>query len=226
MTTILVFGCSWSRGVPEIDNFSSWPKYMAKMNPKWEVRNYAMGGTCNQFNFKNFITETEKFKNLKKPIKTVFQITAPHRLTINFLHNKECPPMMQDKNYHQICNEDNIYRLQPSVFQKEKAWEWLKHPKTEKLKKFYKHYLNYIDDYQTYHLKTMIFYLQSHCDYVFFHNHNMFKHQLVYNDNIDSLFSILGEEQYHNYVEDGGQHFGKDGLIFVATHIANRLKQE
>ena len=46
---IAVFGCSWSHGVKEIDNFYSWPYALHKLNPDWKIDNYAIGGSNLQF---------------------------------------------------------------------------------------------------------------------------------------------------------------------------------
>jgi hypothetical protein len=74
---IAIFGCSFSRGVPEVSNFDCWPKHMARKLPNTQIINYAMSGSSLLYSL--YALDQYNQKNYNKDRYTIFNCTTPFR---------------------------------------------------------------------------------------------------------------------------------------------------
>ena len=80
---IAIFGCSYTHGLPEIENGISWVKILSTKYPNIQFDNYAFMGSSVLF-------QINLFKQLKfKYDKIIFQITTPGRITYWLSDKKE-----------------------------------------------------------------------------------------------------------------------------------------
>lgn len=215
---IATFGCSWTHGLKEVDNFYSWPYALHNLNPDWEIHNYAIGGTNLQF--QTFLLDDVLRHNSYDKI--IFQITSPGRLTwfeedYDFTKNME----ETEKNYRCFNIENGFYRklviVTPGHMKlSSKNSFWSVPGKYDFAKKYYSFINKSI--FRT-EYKALIYYLKDKVDLLFMHNED------ILNLNICPVIKneASKENSLSKIIADNGDHFNKDGCNWQAKWVKDRL---
>lgn len=215
---IATFGCSWTHGVPIIDDHYSWSQSISKHH---QIDNYAIGGSSLSFQVYCF-NEVLKHENYDK---VIFQFTAPGRLTYFphgydvFIHHKR-----YTKNYSMFDMEDGSYRTincitigSSSLPKKDSFW-------TSKEKyKLMKAYYSTVpwEIYRT-EYRALVEYIAPRVDLCFLHNEDTmgFKKYPVMHDEVRKSG---GQELLDSFIADEGDHYNKQGCNWVADWVLENI---
>ena len=218
---LAVFGCSWSYGTGQHININksqpNWVRYLAKLRPDISVTNFSHAGTNLQFSaflFEQFASEFDY---------TIFQITGSSRLCFW--------PDQFDFKKHMIQYEDNLTQfadLDPYIFSTNASAIADPEKKSYVFKAKTSDEINFAHKYFKYmpleilelEYQSIINNIFSKANLTFWH-HGLEHHR----SDIPSINQILGNEQYHKYIEDSGLHFGQAGCEWQAKYINDKYLQ-
>ena len=211
---VAIFGCSYTHGVPEIDNGVSWVKILSEKHKDIEFDNYAFMGSSVLFQLNLF----KRVKHLYD--KTLFQITTPGRITYwrsnnkNFLNRR-----IQQDNYSffDYNSIDDVQVVTPGIL-KNINWTssfW----KTDKQKRKYAqlHYSRFNQELMYDEYEIYVEYIKQHSDFCFLH------HPFIYDMGIPSIRS---NKETENFTCDGFGHFKKDGHKWQAAWVKKYINIE
>lgn len=217
---IHIYGCSWSAGTPEIDNFNSWAKELAKLEPNWHIYNFSLGGSSSHFATYNYIWSKQ---NIKEPVYHIFQGTSQYRWThitqdiipINYLKQLE-------KNYWSFVPHNSIRKITQTYQIKSQD----KLPR--RLSIHYQNKIRYEHESQ-WEFERMSHFesLRNNINLCFFHRQqDKEEYKKFFNHDVICVQEILGNDVFFKYTEDYGMHFGTFGLKWQAKYIRNTIKKE
>ena len=217
---IHVYGCSWSAGLAEIDNFNCWPKALSKLEPSWQIYNFACPGSSSHL--ATYIYAWTK-KNITEPVFHIFQGTSQYRWTY-------IDPSI-DPMYYLEKIKNNYWSFFPkypdSIRDVTQTYQIKKQEKPPKhLSKHYKNKIKYEQDTQ-WEFERMCHFesLRNNIGLAFFHRkQDQQKYNDFFNNKTMCMQDILGDKLFYHYCADAGMHFGKKGIEWQANHIRNHIK--
>lgn len=220
---IRIFGCSWSYGVPEVNNWKSWPFYLSKRHIGYKIYNYSFGGVSNMYNLRNML----QVKKLYPDDFFIFQGTSRFRYTY-VKDDFECDKLLRKTHY----NYSEIPAITPEMI-RVNTTHALKNGRNftdadlKMKKKYYKSWISNntnqiitIDNLAYFVAATQIADL-------------CFLHQRVENTNLNKFFGLnyfciedwLGDD-FEKMVEDDGDHLGKKGAKAQADVIRKMIRNK
>ena len=221
---IATFGCSWTHGVPGIDDHYSWSQSISKHH---QIDNYAIGGSSLSFQVYCF-NKVLKYENYDK---VIFQFTTPGRLTYFpndydvFIHHKR-----YTKNYSMFSMEDGSYRTLNCITKGHSALPkhhdfWTSKEKYDLMKAYYSTvpYEIYGTEY-----RALVEYIAPRVDLCFFHNEDPFsysgttgfkKYPVMHNE----VRKSGGQELLDSFIADEGDHYNKQGSDWVANWVLENI---
>jgi hypothetical protein len=220
---LAVFGCSWSYGTSQHQDISksqpNWVRSLAKLRPDISITNFAFKGSS--INFSSYLFD----KYAKEYDYTIFQITAPYRLTLW--------PEEFDFKKHLIKYEDSLWQLDnkitqqvlnlnPSYIDKYSSWKMFDNSTRYGIN-FSKQYYKYTDsNYLWFEYNMFLKHITTQADLRFFHrlNPNWPLRDKAYN--IWCIEKILSAQQYQSYLLDDGNHFNQAGCEWQANYINDK----
>lgn len=206
---IAVFGCSWSQGLQNLNNFDNWVKHLAKKRPEYDFYNFGCGGTSIVYHvyLLDLITKREDFDHI------IFQVTSASRYTWWQPHQLDEIIEQQDKNYWAIAKDYGKYidRITMGSLQKGALDK-----KTQQFANEY--YRRLSNDQIEIEYKVYIEFAKARSDLLFFYKKGLQEGDL-------SIQSTLGDEKFYNFVADDGDHFNKAGNEWQASWINKQLEK-
>jgi hypothetical protein len=200
--TINCFGCSFTSGIIRTEN--SWPEELAKLVPNYNIVNYGYAASSALF-------ALHMMRNVKKNQGdiNIFQITSPYRVTSwkkNFHMTQNL--VQRTDNYWEFARmPDDIKVMTTSTF----------HPSA---KKFHKQYYSYMsEDTLCVQFECNVELGKQYADY-------SFRHLGSKNDaKVSDVFQQeITEITYKNYCYDNDSHLTKEGHVFQASWVYNKIK--
>ena len=247
--TINVFGCSWSSGVSNIEQYTNWVQELARIAPNNTVRNFSIPGIDNKLIY-YFYREVTKDKNYERSNNiNIIQITSDMRLTIlndeieNLFnsddwikvgllvdkhHAKEIYPSVNVfKNIDTDRWPDNYYELNRVIF----LGLGILTPNTPddvltKTEMFLRD--NYFprlnDTVELYNSQRLTYGTAFDNDFnvILFHKKKNEDREEIFKNSL-TLNNYVSYEEYNNFVEDNGGHFGKQGQEWEAELVKKHL---
>jgi hypothetical protein len=218
---IHVYGCSWSSGLPA-DEFGSWCKELAKLEPSWKIYNFGVGGSSIHFSSYNWLWSKQ---NIKEPIYHIFQCTSQYRWT-SFPHNLNPMNYMQQHTHNYWSfhpAKDNHIRNDINTFQVKNRRAGDKHTM-----RFYKNKLQQESEHQWEIERFSVFEaLRNNIDLVFFHRyHDSRDYKKYFNNYVMCIADILGKDKFYDFIIDNGHHFGTEGQIWQANFLRDYIKND
>lgn len=217
---IHVYGCSWSAGLPEEENYNSWPKELAKIQPDWQIYNFACPGSSSHFAMYNLFWSKQ---HVNEPVYHIYQSTSQYRWT--HMQTDFVPIDYLEKI------ENNYYSFFPKysgsirdVIQTYQIKKQNKPPRT--LSKHYKNKIKHELETQWElerfsHFESM----RNNIDLAFFHRkQDQEKYNSYFDNDTMCIQSTLGDSRFYHYCIDKGMHFGKRGLQWQAKYIRDYIK--
>jgi hypothetical protein len=212
---IATFGCSWTHGLKQLNSFYSWPYALHKLQPEWEIHNYAIGASNLQF--QTFLMEDVLRHHTYDKI--IFQITSPSRLTYfeeDYDFTKHLTEM--EPNYKRFDIEEGFFRkvvtITPGHMKLPKSDSfWALPGKYEFAKSYYTTVNKSI--FRT-EYKALVNYLKNKVDLMFMHNEDIL--------DLNICPVIMNElPDAKKFVADSGEHFDIEGCDQQAKWILERL---
>jgi len=201
---LAIFGCSWTHGVGQIDNYLSWPQLL---DTDYRVENYAVAGSSLlfQIHLLNWVKQNNPAD------KYVFQITRPERITY-WNDNVDWTTHLKQKNNikqfdHSVYNDVQIATIQ-SVSQ---SADLTTKQETIDLAKAYYKVMN--DEAFQLEYKLNYEYIKNNTDFCYLQTEG--KERKL---DLPCLEDILGKEQCKKWWQ-AGTHFGKEGLEWTANWV-------
>jgi hypothetical protein len=217
---LAVFGCSWSQGVPSIDNNVCWPKMLADKCTDWEVDNFSLAGSS--LSFQAYLLDDVLKHNLYDKI--VFQLTSPSRLTYfddNVNYGKY---LQQNKNYRDLDRTGNIYRniicITPGHLKLSSNDSFWNYPDKFDFANLYYKYSNKQINKLEY--QAVVEYVSKKVDLIYFHNQDILelgKYPILNNE----VRNHGGQELLNSFIADHGEHYNTAGCMWQAEWILNKL---
>ena len=200
--TINCFGCSFTSGIERTEN--SWPEELAKLVPNYNIVNYGYAASSALF-------ALHMMRNVKKNQGdiNIFQITSPYRVT------------SWKKNFHINQNlvqcTDNYWKFPwiPNDIKVITSSTFL-----PSAKKFHKQYYSYMsEDTLSVQFECNVELGKQYADY-------SFRQQGSKNDaKFTNVFQReITEIDYKNYCYDDDSHLTKEGHVFQASWVYNKIK--
>lgn len=219
---IHVYGCSWSGGVSEVADFSCWPRELAKLEPSWNIYNFALGGTSVHFSSYNWLWSK---RNIQEPIYHIFQCTGPYRWTSVPQNLNPMEYMSKHKhidNYMSFLAQKNIIREVIDIYQIKKQETPPRH-----LSKYYKNKIKFEHEDQWEIERYSIFEsMRNNVNLAFFHRyHDSRGYKKFFDNNVFCIADTLGKEKFYDYVDDTGHHFGVEGMQWQAKYIRDYITE-
>lgn len=226
---IVIFGCSWSVGVPrkfsELHkdaaiskpcdyDFCSWAKELADLHPEHQITNYALPSSDLTYSVAmlNRVLKNQQYD------KVIFQVTIPHRFT--YWNDVELEKHFVDFGNYRRFGESiltDVFLFNPQNADDGTQSNYKSITKKVRDGKFIKDYLERdIDDRAEANHKALTYYAKDHSDFCFSHIPIDFL-------DIPNVEEKLGTEQFKTYVCDDGLHFGDDGNKWQAKWISQNL---
>ena len=212
---IATFGCSWTHGLKQLNNFYSWPYALHKLQPDWEIHNYAIGASNLQFQI--FLMEDVLRHHTYDKI--IFQITSPSRLTYfeeDYDFTKHLTEMKP--NYKRFDIEEGFFRkvvtITPGHMKLPKSDSfWNLSGKYEFAKSYYTTVNKSI--FRT-EYKALVNYLKNKVDLMFMHNEDILDLKIC---------PVIMKElpSAKKFVADSGEHFDIEGCDQQAKWVLERL---
>jgi|TARA_B110000908_G_scaffold80913_1_gene96985 hypothetical protein len=216
---IATFGCSWTHGLYEVNDFYSWPYALHKLKPDWQIDNYAVCGSSLQL--QTFLLDDVLRNNTYDKI--IFQITTPGRLSY-FEEDYDMTTALTEyeTNYKRIETEDGFFRkvvtITPGHMQLPKTNSfWRLHGKYKYARSYYGMLNKSI--FRT-EYKALVYYLKDKVDLMFMHNEDSLK--------LDICPVVMEEVKKENiaidsFIADNGEHFNIEGCDWEAKWVLDRL---
>jgi hypothetical protein len=210
---IAIFGCSFSRGVPEVSNYDCWPRHLAKAFPNVQIKNYAMSGSSLLYS----LYALEKYKQQVRNAYTIFNITTPFRFDYipqdtdldDFLIDTDLPNYKQT-DMNRLSDKITPFRYQNCLFSN------VQKPKEQrKFGKLLAKYFN--DEMDEIQWKACSIYANDHTDFTFF--------QRAYRS-FPENFCVerdFGKKWYKKHSPDQ-YHLDSDGLEILTNKIIDLTK--
>lgn len=208
---INVYGCSWTHGVPNVNDRKSWPYYLSLILPKnYEIHSYAIGGSSLCYS----VFQLHKCK--KDADINIFQCTSPCRFTAfdgkNFTNKNLIETYPRLKEFYFTYAKSNCLAFNVGGIEqfnkKDRTWfgRWLQmaDKATEESNRL-----------------SGLYYVKHHSDFVFSH--------LDYYDfdlGIVSIEKEFGSETFLSMCGDKGFHFGEEGSRKVANFVYKNIKEK
>ena len=211
---INVYGCSWSSGVPNVDNHDCWPKHFAEQNLDYKIKNYALPGTSIQYQARLFM----KYKDTADV--NIFQGTSARRWT----------------DFDQNVNlEDGFIKAFPNYsylpFKWARDYQKLENYQVSKLKRtknlnakqtYYSTHLKYYSEkYMNMERYAIMDMLSRQADLCFWHRK---RDSYEYTNYTNNKLLCLQEHIDWKHIGDNGEHLKSPGLKQVALLIKEFLK--
>jgi len=210
---INVYGCSWSSGVPDVDDHACWPQYFAEQNPNYKIKNYALGGTSIQYQARLFM----KYKHTADV--NIFQGTSAHRWT-----DFDPSVNLEDGFIRRLPNYSYLPRKWASHNQKLKTYQVAKTKRTKMLDMkqsyYYAHLKYYSDEYMHMERYAIMDMLSRQADLCFWHRE---RDSYGYTKHTDNKLLCIQEHIDWKYIGDDGEHLRNPGLKQVARLIKECL---
>lgn len=212
---IATFGCSWTHGLKQLNDFYSWPYALHKLQPDWVIHNYAIGASNLQF--QTFLMEDVLRNNSYDKI--IFQITSPGRLTYfeeDYDFTKHLTEM--ETNYKRFDIEEGFFRkvvtITPGHMKLSKNNSFWKLPGKYEFAKSYYNTVNKSIFRTEY--KALIYYLKDKVDLMFMHNEDILNLKVC---------PVIMEELSgaRKFVADSGEHFDIEGCDQQAKWVLENL---
>ena len=219
---IRIFGCSWSYGVPEVNNFKSWANYLAQKHIGYTVYNYSYGGVSNMFNLHNML----KIKKLYPDDFYIFQGTSRSRYTY-IDDDFDCDALIQKTfyNYYQMDTlTPKMIRVNTTHAVKNGNYSDIDF----NMKK--KHYKSWIANttLDQLRIENLVHFVAATkiADFCFLHqaheNHDLKK---FFGLNYFCVEDYFGDD-FAKLVEDEGDHLGKKGCKKQADVIKHMIRNK
>lgn len=209
---LAVFGCSWSQGVPTVDNDFCWPKAIADQYPEWQIDNFSLAGSS--LSFQAWLLDDVLKHNAYDKI--VFQITSPQRLTYFDDTVNVGSYLKSSNNYRELDRSGDIYRniicITPGHLSLADVDSFWNYPDKHNFANLYYKYTNKHVSRVEY--KAVVEYVKNKTDFVYFHNEDVCNI-----GNIPVLMDLTGSK----FASDVGQHFNREGSNWVAKWILNNI---
>lgn len=204
-----IFGCSFS-GDDNEGAVTSWPQEFAKLNPTYEVYNFACGGTSLQFSAENLQHFKKRFPNSK----TIFQVTTPFRFTYktNEINIFDCISK-KFENYYSVLPEILNPNLQRFTGSNGKGKY-----NTKSIFKFYQNKCFY-NQYEILEFSAVAEKLKNQTDCIFTH---------LDVPELEGYFSIQSNcstQEWQTFVLDEYGHFNMTGSIWQANLLNEMLHE-
>jgi hypothetical protein len=217
---IAIFGCSWTRGMPD-NGMDNWVNYYADMYPDYIFYNMSLSGTSVAFH----IHLMNLFKKIHTPYKIIFQLTSSRRFT--YFENFDLKdyivdgqrPNVKILNYKAIS--DKVHYVVPSMIRDPDAF-WIKDilmkRKELQLRNFATDYFTRLNE-EIGEIEMIAYsdWIKSNVDFCYSHLSSPSKNVLKIQD-------ILATEQFDRYSLDNYQHFDTEGSIWLANWIDSQIK--
>lgn len=200
---VAVFGCSWTHGVGQVENFLSWPQLL---DTSYSVRNYAVAGSSVLFQ----IHMLEWVKQNDPADRYIFQITRPERITY-WNDNVDWNLYLQGNTVMQF--DHNVYKdVQIATIQSTTQSPDLTTKKStiDLAKAYYKTMNNeaFVLEY-----KLAYEYIKNNVDFCYLQTEG--KERKL---DLPCVEDILGQEQCKKWWA-AGTHFGREGLQWTAKWV-------
>lgn len=212
---IAIFGCSWTHGVGQVENYLNWPYYFAKKYPNIEITNYAIAASSVLFQ----IYQMNLVKKLDPADLYIFQITRPERLTYwepgsKFFNHLEKVDVNYKQYRHGIfqsvqCLTPPLATQKPNMNNKQKSIDFAKH-----------YYRNVNVETMDLEWELMLDYIKVNTDFCFLQTEGADRNIT----DIPCVEDILTREKCKEWWA-AGTHFGKEGLNWVADWVDDNLKE-
>lgn len=200
---VAIFGCSWTHGVGQVEDYLSWPKLL---NTNHSINNYAVAGSSVLFQ----IHLLEWVKQNNPADKYIFQITRPERITywndnVNWDNHLLGDNVKQFS--HRIYQNVQIATIQSTTQQPDLT---IKKPTIDLAKAYYKVMNNeaFVLEY-----KLAYDYIKQNVDFCYLQTEGNER-----NLDLPCIEDILGQEQCKQWWA-AGTHFGREGLQWVADWV-------
>ena len=225
---IHVYGCSWSAGQPHINNFDSWPRHLALLEPKWKIYNFSYCGSSIHFSSAMLMQLSKK---INEPVYHIFQGTSPYRWT-HF--TKSIDPMdyliQQTSNYFSFYPRDN-YMDFANIFQPKKdvtQINFRRYLPSKDVVSLYKKKLKHQSSVEWELEYSSIFEaIRNNFNLAFFHKIKDYKiYQQYYNNKVMCTQEILSDLMWNKFIADKGDHFGVKGLQWQASFIRDYITKD
>jgi hypothetical protein len=217
--TIAIFGCSWTRGMPE-EKFDSWVNYLADRHPQYNFYNLAVSGTSVSFQ----IHVMNEFKKIHAPDKIIFQLSAGNRFTYfdqfdlnNFIVDG-ARSNVKVINTAQLYEKVN-YLIQGMVRNPDRYWiqDLGLKKKEAKLRNFATEYFTRANqEIADIELVALTEYVKSRVDFCYSHTNSPAT-------GIAEIQRILGPDEFKRLSFDERHHFNKEGMEWLANWIDNQI---
>lgn len=216
---IHVYGCSWSCGIPEIDDFNCWPKELARLEPEWRIYNFAVGGSSVHFSSYCYFWSKN---NIAEPVYHIFQGTSQYRWT-HF--PKDLDPLQYMEKH-----ADNYWSFFPRTesIRNEINTLQIKSIPLSRLGTHYRKKLKYEKEDQWEIERYSIFEaLRNNIDLAFFHRYHDSRDYKKYFDNhVMCIADVLGKEKFYDLVDDHSHHFGTEGFKWQADFMRKHIQKD
>lgn len=198
-----VFGCSWTHGVGQVENYLSWPQLL---DTSYSVKNYAVAGSSVLFQ----IHMLEWVKQNDPADRYIFQITRPERITywndnVDWnLHLQGNTVMQFD---HSVYKDVQIATIQSTT----QSPDLTTQQSTIDLAKAYYKVMN--DEAFVLEYKLAYEYINNNVDFCYLQTEG--KERKL---DLPCIEDILGQEQCKKWWASG-THFGREGLQWTANWV-------
>ena len=218
--TIAIFGCSWTRGMPE-NKWESWVNYYADMYPEYEFYNLAVNGTSVPFQ----IHIMNEFIKSHKPDKTIFQISAVKRFTyfenFNLIDYIEQGARPNVKVFNISRLSEKVHYILPGMIKNpDNFWvrDLILKRKEAQLRNFATDYfIRLNDEISNIEITAYAAWIKSKVDFCYSHADSP-------SPDIPKIYRILGKEKFDSYCFDTMSHFDKEGMQWIANWINTQIK--
>ena len=211
---IAIFGCSWTHGVGQVEQYINWPYFFSQKYPDVEITNYAVAASSILFQ----IHQINLVKKHNPADLYIFQITRPERFTYwkpeSTFFNHLKPALPNLKQYYYEIFQSVRCITPPLVTQRANM------NNQQKSIDFAKQYYKIAND-ETFNLewKLAVDYVKENTDFCFLQTEGADRHIT----DILCVEDILTREKCKDWWV-AGTHFGRDGLQWVADFVDDNVK--
>ena len=200
---IATFGCSWTHGVGQVENYLSWPQLL---DTSYSVKNYAVAGSSVLFQ----IHMLEWVKQNDPADRYIFQITRPERITY-WNDNVDWNLYLQGNTVmqfdHSVYKDVQIATIQSTT----QSPDLTTQQSTIDLAKAYYKVMN--DEAFVLEYKLAYEYINNNVDFCYLQTEG--KERKL---DLPCIEDILGQEQCKKWWASG-THFGREGLQWTANWV-------